>query len=538
MTPTEVLRPAEIPAAGAALGFAVPGKVRRAADIPELRRCWAVATATGLVKIAGGKATAGPALETWPGRADDAVLAGWLAGLRATSIVESESRSDHDVTVLLFALLDLLAGDHPPTDQALMMALHRATAHIDTYGGRYAGSLHGFDDLATQQPLGRLFAVLNDFGATTGDSSNPGITPLGRWVLADFWARLPQPIEASLPASDVLSRLAELHDPEQAWLDLDPWLENRSDDVAARELLAAAEKASASERMLAVYLVETWGESMLPVWEEMVDLPNIGTPARAVLALWDKIPPLAQAERTWMVVERAAAALPHPGPDEALTVVSAGSLDLDLDTRIALVRDSGHPDAEIVARELTEFVASGTPAAIDQVLQLKVTLTGWRPPIWRRVLLPATYHLADLHLVIQQLFGWGGDHLHVFTVGERHYADTFFGLDGAGDENAVRVRAAFGPKAKKLHYLYDFGAGWRHEAVLEKVLERQADRSYPTCVAFSGASPQEYPDEDVEGDDESTAPTSTPFDLAAVNRRLAQIGDSTDDEDSDEGEER
>jgi hypothetical protein len=109
----------------------------------------------------------------------------------------------------------------------------------------------------------------------------------------------------------------------------------------------------------------------------------------------------------------------------------------------------------------------------------------------------------------------------------------------------VRVRSAFGPKAKKLHYLYDFGAGWRHEAVLEKVLDRQADQSYPTCVAFSGASPQEYPDDDadydvegdVEGDDESTAPTSTLFDLAAVNRRLAQLGDSMDDEDSDEEEE-
>jgi pRiA4b ORF-3-like protein len=39
-------------------------------------------------------------------------------------------------------------------------------------------------------------------------------------------------------------------------------------------------------------------------------------------------------------------------------------------------------------------------------------------PVWRRVRLPATATLADLHQVIQVLFGWDRDHLHLFAVGK------------------------------------------------------------------------------------------------------------------------
>jgi hypothetical protein len=39
---------------------------------------------------------------------------------------------------------------------------------------------------------------------------------------------------------------------------------------------------------------------------------------------------------------------------------------------------------------------------------LQVSLARFRPPIWRRVRLPVTATLADLHEVIQVLFGWDG----------------------------------------------------------------------------------------------------------------------------------
>ena len=66
VTPGRVLRKADMPAAGAALGVEVPSRLRTMADIRELHRPWCVAVATGLLEVGDGWATAGPALEGWP----------------------------------------------------------------------------------------------------------------------------------------------------------------------------------------------------------------------------------------------------------------------------------------------------------------------------------------------------------------------------------------------------------------------------------------------------------------------------------------
>ena len=56
----------------------------------------------------------------------------------------------------------------------------------------------------------------------------------------------------------------------------------------------------------------------------------------------------------------------------------------------------------------------------------------FRPPIWRRVLLPVTATLADLHVVIQVLFGRDADHLHLFQVGKKQYSGPFVHLEETG----------------------------------------------------------------------------------------------------------
>jgi hypothetical protein len=179
---------------------------------------------------------------------------------------------------------------------------------------------------------------------------------------------------------------------------------------------------------------------------------------------------------------------------------------------------TGHPDAGVVARAVAEFAASGAPRSIDQVAELKVSLAGARPPIWRRVQLPITATLGDLHEAIQVLFGWDGDHLHVFAVGKVQYADTFVNLEGARDEEEVRVQDALTPGVRKITYTYDLGACWEHEITLEKTLARDPGRDYPVCVEFKGGSPVEYWSEDEPEE-------SRPFSLAEVNRRLAARGE-------------
>jgi hypothetical protein len=176
---------------------------------------------------------------------------------------------------------------------------------------------------------------------------------------------------------------------------------------------------------------------------------------------------------------------------------------------------TGEPLAGLVAL-LAEFAASGAPRSVDQVAQLKVALSQVRPPIWRRVLLPATATLGDLHEVIKVLFGWDGDHLHVFESGKKRYGDPFVDLEGTGDEEAVRIRDAM-TASGTIAYTYDLGACWEHEITLEKTVPRDHSQVYPVCVEFRSDSPVEYWSEE-----EPEEPG--PFGMKEVNRRLAALG--------------
>jgi hypothetical protein len=122
--------------------------------------------------------------------------------------------------------------------------------------------------------------------------------------------------------------------------------------------------------------------------------------------------------------------------------------------------------------------------------QLKVTLEGVKPPVWRRIVVPSEFTLFDLHCVIQIAMGWEDCHMHDFTIGRERYAlpdPEEFGqpLDEtrAVLRNVARVRG-------KIRYQYDFGDSWHHVIVVEKVLESQ-ETLPPTCIAGARACPPE-----------------------------------------------
>lgn len=50
--------------------------------------------------------------------------------------------------------------------------------------------------------------------------------------------------------------------------------------------------------------------------------------------------------------------------------------------------------------------------------QVKVVLEGVQPPLWRRILLPDQLSFADLHVILQIVFGWQEEHLHDFLFRE------------------------------------------------------------------------------------------------------------------------
>ncbi|MER6946790.1 plasmid pRiA4b ORF-3 family protein [Nonomuraea sp. NPDC000554] len=53
--------------------------------------------------------------------------------------------------------------------------------------------------------------------------------------------------------------------------------------------------------------------------------------------------------------------------------------------------------------------------AVSAIHQLKVTLRDVHPPVWRRIHVPSTAGLLDLHNVVQIAMGWQNYHLHLFA---------------------------------------------------------------------------------------------------------------------------
>jgi hypothetical protein len=131
-----------------------------------------------------------------------------------------------------------------------------------------------------------------------------------------------------------------------------------------------------------------------------------------------------------------------------------------------------------------------------EIYQLKVTLLGTTPPIWRRLLLPADMTLEQLHDVLQAAMGWEDCHMHEFRAGYRHFGrpdpeDRSMGMPPAENERTVRLSDVLRRIGAKVIYTYDFGDGWEHGIVLEKRLPVDPNTKYPVCTDGQLACPPE-----------------------------------------------
>jgi hypothetical protein len=129
----------------------------------------------------------------------------------------------------------------------------------------------------------------------------------------------------------------------------------------------------------------------------------------------------------------------------------------------------------------------------QDIYGIKVTLLGTKPPIWRRLLVPASMTLAKLHDVLQTAIGWHDCHMHEFRAGERHFGrpdpeDISMGMQVENERN-IRLSSVLRRPGAKLIYTYDFGDNWEHAIVLEKLLPLLPDMSTPICIDGSLACP-------------------------------------------------
>lgn len=124
--------------------------------------------------------------------------------------------------------------------------------------------------------------------------------------------------------------------------------------------------------------------------------------------------------------------------------------------------------------------------------QLKVTLKGSKPPIWRRFKVSDQITLFKLHKILQVVMGWTDSHLHHFLIGKTYYQepDREFG-SGAVNEKRVKLSQLRLREKTKFYYEYDFGDGWEHEIVVEKIMPAAGENCLPVCLKGSRACPPE-----------------------------------------------
>lgn len=119
---------------------------------------------------------------------------------------------------------------------------------------------------------------------------------------------------------------------------------------------------------------------------------------------------------------------------------------------------------------------------------LKVTLRGIKPPVWRRIAVPANIKLNDLHELLQQAMGWGNCHLHQFLIdGVSYSAPTH--LDHSEDETKFSLADFDLTESSKFEYDYDFGDDWGHTITVERLIDNVHEMK--TFITARGACPPE-----------------------------------------------
>lgn len=176
---------------------------------------------------------------------------------------------------------------------------------------------------------------------------------------------------------------------------------------------------------------------------------------------------------------------------------------------------------------------------MKEVLQIRISLDGIKPKIWRRFLVENSMRFEQLHNIIQKVMGWENYHLYEFQIDnatitpeeegynlaessihklskspefmrmleqqdlskghasldvnkinkilskmEKNKPKNFFNLN-------TPISKLIKSEKQKFIYIYDFGDRWKHALVVEKFLDKEESQSYPTCIDGERACPPE-----------------------------------------------
>ena len=126
-----------------------------------------------------------------------------------------------------------------------------------------------------------------------------------------------------------------------------------------------------------------------------------------------------------------------------------------------------------------------------RILELKVTLLGTKPSVYRILHIEKSRTFYELHIAIQIAFGWENYHMHEFRInderiGEKEFLDDNTVLEGSN--TLLSQKIIF--EKQTFSYLYDFGDNWEHAIELVKFVEPK-QTFYPKCIKGKRNAPPE-----------------------------------------------
>ena len=518
LTSSGVLKPALAIEACQALGIELPpGRLRTALDVDELMQDWEVACYAGYIIPSGSRVRAAGRLS---GMSPQNVLRSWLRSVSAEL-----GLPDEPCAGCLTVLHELSEADGPLDLAQLAQAVGSpGPAEPEDAPCPGCGEMHDAPDLAAvtgydeddddlddsrehaEDTVASLVsydavAVLASVPAAQGGSGEARVrlTPLGQMLAESVFTGCAPPADADVATlMDVLSVVPQKIAEQMAV----PWLAARSPAEAVRELLAWAESADPTQRLIAMaFAMGIWPQTA-SAWREWADRPGFGAYARMWLSEQGEEVPEHPGDQAWLTVEALSAAGTAIPPEAMPLVLGAalGNADVgETAEALSLMSGSGHPDAAWFVESVTAATGIQGPAARwalpaglpgGDVYQLKITLRGVsKPPVWRRAAVPAGLTLDLLHDVIQKVMGWENGHLHVFSTPRRSYGTPDSDL-GFADERKVTLAEVLARPGATMRYTYDFGDDWEHDIVLEKILPPDPVAGL-SCLAGKGACPPE-----------------------------------------------
>ena len=128
-----------------------------------------------------------------------------------------------------------------------------------------------------------------------------------------------------------------------------------------------------------------------------------------------------------------------------------------------------------------------------KIYELKITLSGIKPSIYRTIQIEENRTFFELHVAIQIAFGWENSHMHIFEIGDDRIGMSEFDEfedDHTIEEKTIRLFQTELNEKDKFEYIYDFGDHWLHEIQLTKILEPKKT-FYPKCIKGAMNRPPE-----------------------------------------------